>query len=79
MGTETAQPLAEFDDNDVLGIAKLARKATRKAANEAEKAGFLVERDENTCVVKTPGNVLRFAVHNTAIDVNKRYSFLRHE
>jgi len=74
VGAQTGK--AEFDDDSVR-VAALARKATRRAAREANKAGFYVERAGGTCAVRSPGKVVKITLKNTAIDVNKRYTFAR--
>jgi len=73
--TEVAEAvLPEFDD-DVGRFSVLARKATRKAARLANRAGYDVEHAERACIVKSPRHVLKVALTSRTIDVNKQYTF----
>lgn len=74
MSTHVAPPKLDFDD-DAVDIAKLARKATRKAARDASRVGFSVERMGNVCIVKSPNRIVRVTLKTTTVDVNKRYTF----
>lgn len=68
--------VTDFDDDSVC-VAVLARKATRRAAREANKAGYSVQREGGTCVVRSPGRTVKFTLKNTPIDVSKCYTFVR--
>jgi len=74
MKVESHAEVLEFDD-DVARVAALARKATRKAAREANRAGYFVEHAKDACIVKSPKQVNRIALKETHINANKRYSF----
>jgi hypothetical protein len=74
MSTHVAPTRLDFDD-DAMNIAKLARKATRKAARDASRAGFSVERKGNVCIVKSPNSTVRVMLKTTTVDVYKRYTF----
>jgi hypothetical protein len=66
--------LPDFDD-DVAHVEMVARKATRKAARVANRAGYFVEHALGACVVKSPKQVLKITSKSTPINVNKRYAF----
>ncbi len=67
--------LPVFDDDDVGRVALLARKATRKAARAANRAGYFIEHASDACMIKSPSHALTIALKTSAIDVNKRYTF----
>ena len=64
----------DFDD-DVSRVAVLARKATRKAARAANRAGYFVEHAAGKCIVRSPEHTVEITVKTTPIDVRKRYTF----
>jgi hypothetical protein len=64
----------DFDD-DVSRVAILARKATRKAARAANKAGYFVEHAAGKCIIRSPEHTVEVTVKSTHIDVRKRYTF----
>lgn len=64
-----------FDDDDVVRVAALARKATRQASRTANRAGYFVEHAEGACLVKSPNHVVKVALKTSPIDVNKQYTF----
>jgi len=68
--------VTDFDDDSVR-VAALARKATRMAARVANKAGYSVEREGGTCVVRSPGRIVELTLKTTPIDVSKCYTFIR--
>lgn len=67
--------LINFDDDDVVRIAMLARKATRKASFAANKVGYFVEHADGACLVRSLGNTVKIELKTTPIDVRKRYTF----
>ena len=64
----------EFED-DTAHIAMIARKATRKAARAANRAGYFVEHALGACVVKSPNHAVKVPLKTSTIDVNKQYVF----
>ena len=74
MKVESHAEVLDFDD-DVARVAALARKATRKSAREANRAGYFVEHAKGACIVKNPRQVIRIALKETHINANKRYTF----
>lgn len=77
MEAESHAPIEriDFDDNDVTRVALLARKATRKASLEANKAGYFVEHADGACLVNSRGTTVKIELKTTPIDVKKRYTF----
>ena len=74
MSQDSHNEAPEFDD-DVVRIAALARKATRKAARVANRAGYFVEHVKGGCIVRSPNHVVKVALKTSTIDVNKHYTF----
>lgn len=77
MSTKVVQKAIDFDE-DATCVAKMARKATRKAARIAEREGFSVKREGNICVARSPEKVIRVTLASTPIDTAKRYTFESH-
>jgi hypothetical protein len=75
MSQDSQKEMPDFDDDDVVRVAALARKATRKAARLANRVAYFVEHAEGACIVRSPRHVLKVALKTSTIDVNKQYTF----
>lgn len=75
MSQDSHSETPAFDDDDVVRVAALARKATRQEARRANRAGYFVEHADGACVVKSPNHVVKAVLKTSTIDVNKQYTF----
>lgn len=68
----------DFNDDDVMLVAKLAKQATRKASRRAKEMGFSCERKDDVCIIRAPNHPdICVPVKTTPVDVTKRYVFVQ--